>query len=145
MTLRFAASTRSSNLQVRKLQEQFEGLLSDRDLSHVGKGLDAPTTLLRQLPINVPLLMEVGALIMRLLRRPSGSVKGEQASRRSSKAGRMRRGLVRPVLAVVAMLGAVYAISRVASRPGVNARQSAQPVAETAALRRGNRSRVWMT
>lgn len=138
MTLELTASTRSSNPQVRKLQEQFEGLLSDRDLSHVDKGADAPATLLRQLPMNVPLMMEAGALIMRLLRRPSGSVKGEQTGGRSSKAGRMRRGLVRPVLAVVAVFGAAYVVSRVASRPGGNARQSARPFADTAALHHRN-------
>jgi len=145
MTLGFDASTLSSKLQVRKLQEQFEGLLSDRDLSHVGKGLDAPTTLLKQLPINVPLMVEAGVLIMRLLRRPSGSVKGEQASRRSSKAGRMRRGLVRPVLAVVATLGAAYAVSRVAFRLGGNAQQSARPFADTGSPPLKSRSRPRIT
>jgi len=145
MTLEFAVSTRSSKLQVRKLQEQFEGFLSDRDLSHVGKSLDASKTLLRQLPIDVPLIMEAGALIVRLLRRPSDSVKSEPAGRRSSKAGRMRRGLVRPVLAVVATLGTAYVVSRIISRPGGNARQPARPFADTVAPRHGSRSRSRMT
>jgi len=141
----FSALTRSSNLQLRELQEQFENLLSGRTASHADKGAAAPMMLLRQLPLDVPLMMQIGTLIVRLLRPSSDSGKGEQAGKLFSKAGRKRRGVVRPVLAVVATLGAAYAASRILSRPATGARQPARPAAASATPRRTGRLRVRVT
>lgn len=120
MTLGSAASTRSSDPQVRKLQEQFESVLAGQVPSHADKvyadkGAAAPATLLGQLPLDVPLMLEVGTLVVRLLRRSPDGVKGKQAAGPASESGRNRRRLVRPVLVVVAALGAAYAVSRVVS------------------------------
>jgi len=147
MALGSAASTRSPNSQVRELQEQLEGVLAGQAPSRADKGAAAPATLLRQLPLDVPLMLEVGTLVARLLRRSPDSVKGKQAAkpRPASEAGRSRRGLVRPVLVVVAALGAAYAVSRVVSRPGGGAWQPARPVAGPAVPRRGSRPRVRVT
>ena len=150
MTLGSAASTRSSDPQVRELQEQFESVLAGQapsraNKAHADKAAAAPATLLRQLPLDVPLVMEVGMLVVRLLRRSPDSVKGKQAARPASESGRSRRRLVRPVLVVVAALGAAYAVSRVVSRPGGSAGQPARPAADPAVPRRGSRPRVRVT
>ncbi len=145
MALESAVSTRSSNSQVRKLQEQLESVLAGQAPSHADKGAAAPATLLWQLPLNVPLMLEVGTLIVRLLHRSPDSVKGKQAARPASESGRSRRRLVRPVLVVVAALGAAYAASRVVSRPSGSAGQPARPAADPAIPRRGSRPRVRVT
>lgn len=144
MTLGFSAMTRSSNLQVRTLQEQFESLLPDRTVSRAEKGTAAPMALLRQLPLDVPLMMQVGTLIVRLLRPSSDNVKGEQVGKRSSKAGWKRRWVVWPVLAV-ATLGAAYAASHILSRPAIGAGQPARPAAASATPRRTGRLRLRVT
>ena len=46
MTLGSSALTRSSNLQVRKLQKQLESLLPDWTASRIDKGTAAPMPLL---------------------------------------------------------------------------------------------------
>ena len=147
MALGSAASTRSPNSQIRELQEQLEGVLAGQAPSRADKGAAAPATLLGQLPLDVPLMLEVGTLVVRLLRRSPDSVKGKQAARPrpESEAGRSRRRLVRPVLVVVAALGAAYAVSRVVSRPGGGAGQPARPAADPAVARCGSRSRVRVT
>jgi len=145
MALGSAASTRSPNSQVRELQEQLESVLAGQAPSRADKGAAAPATLLRQLSLDVPLMLEVGTLVVRLLRRSPDSVKGKQAGRAASESGRSRRGLVRPALVVVAVFGAAYAASRVVTRLGGSAGQPARPVADLAVPRRGSRPRVRVT
>jgi len=145
MALGSAASTRSPNSQVRELQEQLGTVLAGQAPSRADRSAAAPATLLGQLPLDVPLMLEVGTLVVRLLRRSPDSVKGKQAPRPASESERSRRGLVRPVLVVVAALGAAYAVSRVVSRPGGGAGQPARPAAGPAVPRRGSRPRVRVT
>lgn len=123
MTLGSAASTRSSDPQVRELQEQFESALAGQapsraNKAHADKAAAAPASLLGQLPINASFMMEIASVLVRWLRRPSDHVKREKAGRHSVKAGQQRSRSLRRVLAIVATLGVTIIVRHVVFRRG---------------------------
>lgn len=145
MTLSSSAWAPSSNPELRTLQEQFESLRLGQDTSPGGKDTATPAALLSQLSQDVPLMMEVVMLAVRLLRRPSAQPAKGQALLQPAKTGRRRRGIVRPILAAAAVLGAAYAARRTVSRPGRSALRPSSRMATPSTSRGASRPRVRIT
>lgn len=114
------ASTLANALHpgIAKLRQQVAGLLPNTAPGVSATAEAARPTLMQQAMDNAPMLMEVGTMLLRLVRRAPDAV-GRQAPPPPPPARRI--GVLRPILIAVAVAGTAYLVSR-ALRPGAGRR-----------------------